>query len=78
MNDPAALVTLALSEIASSSDLAELDEVRVRLLGKKGTLTAALKSLGALPASERPAAGQAINAAKERVQSALEARRVAA
>lgn len=75
MNDPAALVTLALSEIASSSDLAELDEVRVRLLGKKGTLTAALKSLGALPASERPAAGQAINAAKERVQSALEARR---
>lgn len=75
MNDPAALVTLALSEIASSSDLAGLDEVRVRLLGKKGTLTAALKSLGALPTSERPAAGQAINAAKERVQSALEARR---
>jgi phenylalanyl-tRNA synthetase alpha chain len=50
--------------------------VRVRLLGKKGTLTAALKSLGALPASERPAAGQAINATKERVQSALEARRL--
>jgi phenylalanyl-tRNA synthetase alpha chain len=75
VNDPAALITVALSEIASSSDLAGLDEVRVRLLGKKGTLTAALKSLGALPASERPAAGQAINAAKERVQSALEARR---
>ena len=76
MNDPAALITRALSEIAASSDLAGLDEVRVRLLGKKGTLTAALKSLGALPASERPAAGQAINAAKERVQSALEARRL--
>lgn len=76
MNDPAALITRALSEIASSSDLAGLDEVRVRLLGKKGTLTAALKSLGALPASERPAAGQAINATKERVQSALEARRL--
>ena len=53
MNDPAALITRALSEIASSSDLAGLDEVRVRLLGKKGTLTAALKSLGALPASEK-------------------------
>jgi phenylalanyl-tRNA synthetase alpha chain len=76
VNDPAALITRALSEIASSSDLAGLDEVRVRLLGKKGTLTAALKSLGALPASERPAAGQAINATKERVQSALEARRL--
>jgi phenylalanyl-tRNA synthetase alpha chain len=76
VNDPAALITRALSEIASSSDLAGLDEVRVRLLGKKGTLTAALKSLGALPAPERPAAGQAINAAKERVQSALEARRL--
>jgi phenylalanyl-tRNA synthetase alpha chain len=76
VNDPVDLVARALSEVASSADLAALDAVRVRWLGKKGELTAALKSLGTLAASARPAAGQAINAAKERVQSALEARRV--
>jgi phenylalanyl-tRNA synthetase alpha chain len=76
VNDPADLVARALGEVASSADLAGLDTVRVRWLGKKGELTAALKSLGVLPASERPAAGQAINAAKERVQAALEGRRV--
>lgn len=76
MNDPADLIARALGEVAASAELAGLDAVRVRWLGKKGELTAALKSLGALPASARPAAGQAINAAKERVQNALEARRV--
>jgi len=49
----------------------------VRWLGKKGTLTEQLKSLGGLPAAERPAAGQRINEAKERVQAAIEARREA-
>jgi len=45
--------------------------------GRKGVLTEQLKSLGALPAAERPAAGARINAAKSEVQSALETRRVA-
>jgi phenylalanyl-tRNA synthetase alpha chain len=76
VNDPTDIVARALDEVASSADLAGLDAVRVHWLGKKGELTAALKSLGALPAAERPAAGQAINAAKERVQTALAARRV--
>jgi len=49
--------------------------VRVHWLGKKGVLTEQLKTLGSLPAAERPAAGQRINAAKERVQAAIEARR---
>lgn len=75
MHDHADLVARALLEIRASVDLAELDEVRVRWLGKKGELTAALKSLGALPAAERPAAGGRINAAKADVQAALEARR---
>jgi phenylalanyl-tRNA synthetase alpha chain len=52
-----------------------LDEVRVRLLGKKGLLTEQLKGLGRLPAAERPAAGQKINEAKAAVQAALEERR---
>jgi len=67
----------ALDEIAAAGDPAALDGVRVGYLGKKGRLTLQLKQLGALPAAERPAAGQAINRIKERVQQALEARREA-
>jgi phenylalanyl-tRNA synthetase alpha chain len=77
MQDLTSLVNEALSEVAASQDLAGLDEARVRWLGKKGTLTEQLKSLGALAAGERPAAGQRINEAKERVQAAIEARREA-
>lgn len=65
----------ALAETAASADLARLDEVRVRWLGKKGVLTEQLKSLGALPVAERPAAGARINEAKVAVQTAIDARR---
>jgi len=73
----ASILEHALAEVAASADLAALDEQRVRFLGKKGLLTEQLKTLGALPAAERPAAGQRINEAKERLQAALEARRAA-
>jgi phenylalanyl-tRNA synthetase alpha chain len=53
-----------------------LDEVRVRILGKKGLLTEQLKGLGKLSAAERPAAGQQINDAKASVQAALEMHRI--
>ncbi|MEP7245353.1 MAG: phenylalanine--tRNA ligase subunit alpha [Gammaproteobacteria bacterium] len=75
MNDLASLVRQALDEIAGSGDLAALDDVRVRWLGKKGALTEQLKTLGALPAAERPAAGQRINEAKQSLQVALDARK---
>ena len=75
MNDLASLTSGALAAIAASREIAALEDVRVRFLGKKGLLTGQLKSLGALPAAERPAAGQRINEAKERLQSAIEARR---
>ena len=77
MQDLTSLVDEALGEVAASPDLSALDDARVRWLGKKGTLTEQLKSLGGLPAAERPAAGQRINEAKERVQAAIEARREA-
>jgi phenylalanyl-tRNA synthetase alpha chain len=70
-----ALVAHALADMEAAGDLAALDEVRVRLLGKKGLLTEQLKGLGALAASERPAAGQLINEAKTAIQAALEAHR---
>ena len=69
------LVEAAASEIDAASDLAALDAVRVSYLGKKGELTARLKSLSRLPADERPAAGQEINRAKQDLQGRINARR---
>jgi phenylalanyl-tRNA synthetase alpha chain len=69
------LVEQALAGVRASRDLPALEEVRVRLLGKKGLLTEQLKGLGKLPAAERPAAGQKINDAKAAIQSAIEVRR---
>ncbi len=71
------LVERALADVGASANLERLDDVRVRLLGKKGQLTEQLKGLGALPAAERPAAGQKINEAKAAIQSAIESRRAA-
>jgi phenylalanyl-tRNA synthetase alpha chain len=67
----------ALEEIQRASDLAVLDQVRVRYLGKSGRLTARLKQLGSLSAEQRPQAGQAINRAKAAVQAAIDERRSA-
>jgi phenylalanyl-tRNA synthetase alpha chain len=73
--DLASLQQRALDEVAASTTLAALDEARVRWLGKKGLLTEQLKSLGALPAAERPAAGARINEAKQQVEAAIDAAR---
>jgi phenylalanyl-tRNA synthetase alpha chain len=70
-----ALTDEALARIAASDSLAALDELRVHWLGRKGTLTEQLKGLAALKAAERPAAGARINAAKARIQEAIEHRR---
>lgn len=68
------LLQQAESDIDQATDLKSLDDCRVQYLGKKSELTELLKSLGQLPASERPAAGQRVNAAKLKIQSLLEAR----
>lgn len=66
----------AKAEIRSADDLRALQEVRVRWLGKKGRITTELKGLGALPPDERRTAGQRINAVKQWVQEAIDARKV--
>jgi phenylalanyl-tRNA synthetase alpha chain len=71
------LLATATAEIEAATDLAALDTVRVAYLGKKGELTAHLKSLSELSATERPAAGQAINRAKQELQERLNTRREA-
>ncbi len=75
MHDLSELISRASADIANSADLAALDSVRVTYLGKKGELTALMKMLGQLSAEERPAAGQAINEAKQTVHAEIEARR---
>ena len=59
------LLDTALQEVESCMDLLVLDQVRIQYLGRKGRLTAQLKQLGTLPVAERPAAGKAINYAKD-------------
>ncbi|MFQ3322301.1 MAG: phenylalanyl-tRNA synthetase alpha chain [Pseudomonadales bacterium] len=72
MSDLEAIIKAALAAVEVARDLPALDQVRVQYLGKKGELTQQLKSLGKLSVEERPAAGAAINAAKEVVAAALD------
>lgn len=67
----------ALAEIAGASSHPNLQEIRVKYLGKKGVITAALKSLGTLPPEARPQAGAAINVVKEELLTAVETRKEA-
>jgi phenylalanyl-tRNA synthetase alpha chain len=69
------LVQSANQAVADAITIAELDQVRVDFLGKKGQITALLKSLGKLDPSERPAAGAKINEAKEAVLENLNAKK---
>jgi phenylalanyl-tRNA synthetase alpha chain len=69
------LTSEALQAIEQAPDAPGLEQLRVQFLGKKGSLTDQLKSLGKLDPKERPKAGAAINAAKVKVQEALEARK---
>ena len=60
-------------QISASENREALDKVRIGVLGKKGELTALLRGMGQLAADERPRIGQLVNAARERLESALEA-----
>ncbi len=69
------LLDKAAQAIDLSEDIASLEAVRVAYLGKKGEVTARLKSLGQISAAERPAVGQEINQVKLRIQTLLEQRK---
>jgi phenylalanyl-tRNA synthetase alpha chain len=69
------LRTDILAAIAAAADEAALEAVRVAALGKKGSVSEMLKSLGAMSAEERQVAGPAINGLKNEVNEALAARR---
>ena len=69
------LVTQALEAVQQAADINALEQLRVQYLGKKGELTQVMKTLGNIPAEDRPKVGAMVNDAKERVQSALNARK---
>ena len=60
-----------LSEIAALSDSKALEDLRVKVLGKKGELTAILKQMGKLSAEERPLMGQLANDVRAELEAAL-------
>jgi len=70
------LICEASNLVRDASGLDALESVRVELLGKKGRLTGVLKSIGQLPPEEKPAAGQAVNQAKQAVQAMIDERRM--
>ena len=75
MSDLAQLENEILADITAAADEAALEAVRVAALGKNGTVTALLKTLGALPPERRKSEGPLINRMKDRVNTALAARR---
>ena len=71
----AALEATLLSDIAAAGDEAAIEAVRVAALGKKGSISEKLKTLGAMSAEERQVMGPAINGLRDRVGTALAARK---
>ena len=65
----------ALAALEDAATPAALEELRVKLLGKKGELTAVLKQMGKLSAEERPVMGQMANAVRAAIEEKLEERK---
>ncbi|MGH7375564.1 MAG: phenylalanine--tRNA ligase subunit alpha [Candidatus Rokuibacteriota bacterium] len=64
----------ALAEVAGARSTSDLEQVRVRVLGRSGQLTTLLRSLGSIPAAQRPKVGEQANRAKAEVEAAIAAR----
>ena len=68
----AEIQTTMARELSAAANTQSLEEIRVRLLGKKGELTALLRGMGQLAPEERPTAGAMINEAREKFAALLE------
>lgn len=67
----------AISALKAASTPAALEELRVKILGKKGELTAVLKQMGSLSPEERPVMGQIANAVRAEIEAMLEQQKAA-
>ncbi len=72
MADMNQIRTEALASIENAPDLKSLEELRVGLLGRKGSIQALMKEMKNLPKEEKPAFGQAVNELKQSVSEAVE------
>lgn len=70
-----AIRTKAAAALGGAQTLAELEELRIQYLGKKGELTAVMKGMGKLSPEERPVAGQLANEARGEIEAALETKK---
>jgi phenylalanyl-tRNA synthetase alpha chain len=77
MSDIAQLEQSILTDIAAAADEAALETVRIAALGKSGSVSALLKTLGGMTPDKRREKGPAINGLKDRVTEALAERREA-
>ncbi len=66
------LSTLNDVRVSESKDLSTLNDVRVAILGKKGALTAVLKSMKDVSPEDRPLVGQLVNETRESIEQMLE------
>ncbi len=73
-NQLQAIETKAIQAFQDAASLAELDELRIAFLGKKGELTAILKQMGSLSPEERPIIGQLANQVRNSIESKMEDR----
>ena len=65
----------AAEALSAAQSLQELEDIRVRMLGKKGELTGVLRGMGALSAEERPLIGQLANEVRSFIEMQLDARK---
>ncbi len=75
MTDPTALEATLLQDISAAADEAALEAIRVAATGKKGSISELLASLGKLPPEQRKEKGPLYNGLRDRVTTALGARR---
>src|SRR5689334_475749 len=71
IDDSTAQAETFLAEIAAADTLDALEQIRVRLLGRNGAITASMRGLGKLPPEERRDAGARLNALRNRIAAAL-------
>ena len=67
----------AIEKLASLADVKELEELRVKIMGKKGSLTELLRTMGSLPAEERPRVGQLVNQLRQELEGLFDEKEAA-
>lgn len=70
-----ALRTETMDAIAGAADSDALNDIRIKVVGKSGTLTAYLRSMGQIPTDQRAEVGKTVNAARNEIEEALESKK---